>query len=111
MQSVPSETDKTTMTENPEILRIEEITRRLERLNLEVQQLLSRLPLSHHREVARLNQLVNEQTRLADTLPRRALPPRISIFFDNARDKAGFLRQRYNEALMNGELRKPGSEV
>mgnify|MGYP006310986281 FL=1 len=108
---MPSETDKNTMsTENPEILRIQELTRRLERVNREVEQLLSRLPLSRHHEVARLNQLVNEQTRLANSPPRRAHPPRVGIFHDNARDKAGFLRQRYNEALANGELRKPAGE-
>jgi hypothetical protein len=104
---MPSETDtKGTTTENPEILRIQEITLQLDRVNREVEQLLSRLPLTHHNEVARLNRLVNELNRLAGTPPRRSLPPRITIFYDNARDKAGFLSRRYNEALMNGELRK-----
>lgn len=97
--------------ENPEILRVLDLTRRLEQMNREIERLLARLPLSHHRDVARLNQLINEQTRLTNAPPRRALPPRVGIFYDNARDKAGFLRQRYNDALLNGGLRKPNSEI
>lgn len=92
--------------ENPEILRIQELTRRMERINEEIEHMLSRLPLTRHREVARLNQLMNEQSRLVGSPPQRWVPPRITVFYDNARDKASFLRQRYNEALSNGSLRR-----
>ncbi len=99
--------EKTIPNENPEILRIQEITRRLDGLNREVDHFLSRLPLRRHEEVARLNQLIHEQIRLSFDAPRRALPPRIMVFYENARDRASFLRRRYNEALVNGALRKP----
>lgn len=95
------------MAENPEILRIEDLTRRLDRVNADVEHLLNRIPLTHFRKLAQLNQLINEQNRLASTPPRWPIPPRVTIFFDNARNKASYLRQRYNEAYMNGNLRKP----
>ncbi len=98
--------DQAVHEENPEILRVQELTRRMERVNEEIEHMLSRLPLTHHREVARLNQLLNEQTRLVSSTPQRRVPPRITVFYDNARDKASFLRQRYNEALSNGLLRR-----
>ena len=91
--------------ENPEILRIQEATRKLEQSNQEVERLLDRLPLKSHREVARLDQLINELFRLTMVPPKGGIPPRIMVFFDNAKDKAAHLRQRYNEALSKGSLR------
>jgi len=92
--------------ENPEVTRIQEVTRKLEALNRDIDHLLSRLPLQSYLDVARLNQLVNEQFRISSLPPKRELPPRIMIFYENARDRASFLRQRYNEALSSGTLRK-----
>lgn len=98
---------ETTMTiENPEIVRVREITQKLEQVNREVEKLLDRLPLSHHTEVARLNLLMNEQMRLADTHTKRLVPTRVLVLFDNAQDKALYLQRRYEEAARNGELRK-----
>jgi len=94
-----------TLKENPEILRIQGTTRKLEKANQEVERLLDRLPLTSHREVARLDQLINELFRLTMVTPKTGIPPRIMIFFDNAKDKASHLRQRYNEALSKGTLR------
>jgi len=102
--------EKNITNENPEILRIQDLTRKLENLNRDIDHLLARLPLRHHREVARLNQLINEQRRISSKPPRRELPPRIMIFYENARDRASFLRQRYNEALASGALRKTINE-
>lgn len=98
--------ENTMVDENPEIMRLRDITRKLERLNQEVERLLERLPLKHHHEVARLNQLVNEQIRLGDTSRQRLLPTRITVFFENAQDKASFLQRRYNDAVRKGGLRK-----
>lgn len=95
--------------ENPEIVRFRDITRRLERVNQEIERLLERLPLDNHGEVARLDQLINEQMRLADTPRSRLLPPRVTVFYENAQDRASFLKRRYNQAIRNGELRKPES--
>ena len=103
--------EKTITTENPEILRIQGITRKLEDLNRDIDKLLSRLPLRNHLEVAQLNRLINEQARISAIPLRRELPPRIMIFYENARDRASFLRQRYNEALTNGALRRANEAV
>lgn len=94
-----------TLEENPEILRIQETTRKLERSNQEIERLLDRLPLTSHREVAQLDQLINELYRLTMITPKSGIPPRILVFFDNAKDRASHLRQRYNEALSKGALR------
>ncbi|MGD8387674.1 MAG: hypothetical protein PVG49_11075 [Desulfobacteraceae bacterium] len=99
-----------TLNENPEILRIQETTRKLENTNQEVERLLDRLPLKNHREIARLDQLINELLRLTMVTPKTGIPPRIMVFFDNAKDKASHLRQRYNEALSKGILRG-GEEI
>jgi hypothetical protein len=94
------------MSGNPEIGRIEELTRRLDQVNREVERLISRLPLDNHHSLAKLDRLIKEQMQLASTPPRWAIPPRVSVFFDNARNKASFLRQQYIEAYLNGNLRK-----
>ncbi len=99
--------ENTMVSENPEIVRLREITQKLERVNRDVERLLERLPLNHHNEVARLNQLINEQMRLTDMRRRRSLPSRVTVFFENAQDRASFLQRRYNEAIRKGELRKP----
>lgn len=94
-----------TLKENPEILRIQDTTKKLEQSNQEVERLLDRLPLKSHREIARLDQLIHELFRLGMVIPKTGIPPRIMVFFDNAKDKATHLRQRYNEALSKGALR------
>lgn len=99
--------ENTMVIENPEIIRVREITQKLEQVNQEVERLLDRLPLNHHNEVARLNLLINEQMRLVDVSRRRLLPPRVTVFFENAQDRASFLQRRYNDAIRKGELRKP----
>lgn len=93
--------------ENPDILRAQELIRRMNRVNKDIEEILARTPLSHHREVARLNRLIQEQIRLVSSSPQIPLPPRITVFYDNARDKASFLYQRYHETLLNGALRRP----
>jgi hypothetical protein len=91
--------------ENPEIVLMKETIRRLEQSNRDVEYLLNRIPLKHHSEVARLGQLVENQLRLASIFPKSQLPPRVMIFFENARDRASALRQRYYEAINTGNLR------
>jgi hypothetical protein len=91
--------------ENPEILLMQETTRRLEQTNRDVEALLNRLPLKHHTEVARLSELIENQLRLASVYPRSQVPPRVLVFFENARDRASTLRQRYYEAIHSGNLR------
>ena len=76
--------ENTMVNENPEIVRLRDITQKLERVNQEVERLLDRLPLNHHSEVARLNLLINEQIRLGDVSRRRLLPPRVTVFYENA---------------------------
>ncbi len=93
--------------ENPEILRVQELVRRMNRVNQDIEEILARTPLTHHREVARLNRLIQEQVRLVGSSPQTPLPPRITVFYDNARDKASFLYQRYRETILSGALRSP----
>lgn len=91
--------------ENPEISFMQEATSRLERVNRDIESFLDRLPLKHHAEVARLRELIENQHRLSGHYPKSQLPPRVMVFFENARDKAATLRQRYEEAINNGTLR------
>jgi hypothetical protein len=92
---------------DPEIFRIETVTRELERVNGDIDSLLSKLPLPHYGDVARLHTLIDTQLRLVSIVPRRKLPPRVMVFLDNAKDFARHLRSRYFEAVMNGRVRKP----
>lgn len=96
--------------ENPEILKLQDATKRLEQVNRGVEALLDRLPLKSHLEVARLRELIESQFRLANVYPRSQLPPRVMVFFENARHRAMALRQRYEESIHRGTLRQTSEE-
>ncbi len=85
---------------------IEKLASELRRINTEIGNVLERLPLSNHQQVARLATLAEKQKRLIRT-PSGTAPERVRVFLDNAKHSARYLQMRYADAMKNGRLRKP----
>ena len=84
--------------------RIRQEADSLLRINGEMKRLLDKMPLTDHRDVLRISQLVEEQFKI---IRKNVGPtsPRVKVFLDNARFSAMHLRRRYQEALHGGTLR------
>jgi hypothetical protein len=80
--------------------------RELRAVNADIRRLLQRLPLNDHREVSRLNTLLNQQEQLVRT-PTRGGSVAETVLLDNEKHSARFLRMRYREAEKNEKLRSP----
>jgi hypothetical protein len=92
--------------EDPAVLKVNKIIRDLENINRDIRKMLDRLPLKHYKEIAHLNNLINRQQQLINFSLKKPLPPRVRIFFDNAKDSAVHLRAKYAEAISKGKLRR-----
>lgn len=87
---------------------VSEVIRELQDINGEIQKLLDELPTADHRIIGRLYHLINQQSRLLSV----SIVGRESgtMFLDQARRIALFLKTQYDNARFEGRLHKTVKE-
>ena len=85
--------------------RAQQLINKLTRTNSEIRRIMDRLPLSDHKQVARLAILFEEQERLV-LISAKTPHEHVNVLLDNAKHSARYLQRRYADAMKKGALRK-----
>jgi hypothetical protein len=98
--------DHKRMVRKTSIHHCKENTAALKKVNNQIRNMLSRIPLNSQKDVVAINRLIDEQERLIRVKIKGTIPVELETLNSNERYRAIHLRGRFKEAQRTRRIRK-----